>query len=136
MGLNLYSSSTVIIIFHQNVGILLNFSKNGRNYKRKSENIFFCVPIELHTVQYMYIYCRNTCGVCENSKLHCKHSLWASVSIAILKLLHTVSQEYMYVQALKYFLQSRLTKCPMPLSLGRTKCMIMSDDFEVSLARK
>ena len=52
MGLNLYSSSTVIIIFHQNVGILLNFSKNGRNYKRKSENIFFCVPIELHTVQY------------------------------------------------------------------------------------
>ena len=39
-------------------------------------------------------------------------------------------------QALKYFLQSRLTKCPMHLSLGRTKCMIMSDDFEVSLARK
>ena len=40
------------------------------------------------------------------------------------------------LQALKYFLQSRLTKCPMPLSLGRTKCMIMSDDFEVNLARK
>ena len=41
-----------------------------------------------------------------------------------------------HVQALKYFLQSRLTKCPMPLSLGPTKCMIMSDDFEVSLARE
>ena len=45
-------------------------------------------------------------------------------------------QDSRYFEALKYVLQSRLTTCPMAFSLGRTKYLIMSDDFEFSSARK